>query len=41
MVNGQTGRVGGRTPVSPIRVAIALIIAAAIIYAVLKMSGTI
>ena len=41
MVNGQTGRVGGRTPVSAIRVAIALIIAAAIIYAVLKMSGTI
>ncbi|MDD4543883.1 MAG: hypothetical protein PHY13_08965 [Clostridia bacterium] len=40
MVNGQTGRVGGRTPVSAIRVAIALIIAA-IIYAVLKMSGTI
>ena len=41
MVNGQTGKVGGHAPVSPIRVAIALIIAAAIIYAVLKMSGTI
>lgn len=41
MVNGQTGRVGGRTPVSAIRVAIAIIIVAAIIYAVLKMSGTI
>jgi len=41
MVNGQTGKVGGHAPVSPIRVAIALILAAAIIYAVLKMSGTI
>lgn len=31
MVNGQTGKVAGKTPVSPVRVAIALALAAAVI----------
>ncbi|MGG0658492.1 hypothetical protein [Rummeliibacillus pycnus] len=31
MVNGQTGKVGGRAPISPIRVAIAVILACAIL----------
>lgn len=41
MVNGQTGKVGGHAPVSPIRVAIAVAIFAGIILLILKLSGTI
>ncbi|MDY3211470.1 MAG: hypothetical protein SOX02_00550, partial [Pyramidobacter sp.] len=31
MVNGQTGRVGGKSPISALRVAIAVLLAAALI----------
>lgn len=41
MVNGQTGRVGGHTPVSAIRVAIAVAIVVGIIFLILKLSGQI
>lgn len=41
MVNGRTGRVSGRTPISPLRVAVAILIGVAVIglLAVLVMGG--
>ena len=41
MVNGRTGRVSGRTPISPLRVAVAILIGIAVIglLAVLVMGG--
>jgi len=41
MVNGRTGKVGGRSPVSPARVALAIGIVIAIILLILKLSGNI
>lgn len=38
-VNGQTGKVGGKAPVSPLRVCIALLIAAAIIALIVFLAG--
>ncbi|HOF27405.1 MAG TPA: hypothetical protein PLZ04_08180, partial [Clostridia bacterium] len=41
MVNGRTGKVGGRSPVSALRVTIAILIVIAIILLILKLSGNI
>lgn len=39
MVNGQTGKVGGKTPISPLRVAIAIAIGVAVVGLILFLSS--
>ena len=39
MVNGQNGKVGGKTPVSALRVAIAILLGIAIVVLLIKMFG--
>ncbi len=39
-VNGQTGKVGGRSPVSPIRVIIAILIFVAVLFLIYKLFGS-
>ena len=39
MVNGQNGKIGGKTPVSALRVAIAILLGIAIVVLIIKMFG--
>jgi hypothetical protein len=38
-VNGQTGKVGGKTPISAFRVIIAILLAAGIIWGLIALNG--